>query len=103
MKTSAFLSAFVIVLCAPLSIFSQAAPPSCPTNSGAYYLQENQWISMDPIHSIGFKTTNVAGAAFSYGASKARIKAQFRDPKSPYQLRACHLIRYMRQQWLFLA
>ncbi|SNS77926.1 hypothetical protein SAMN05421770_102290 [Granulicella rosea] len=42
---------------------------------------------MDPSHSIGFKTTNVAGAAFSYGAAKARIKAQFRDAKSPYQLR----------------
>lgn len=41
---------------------------------------------MDPSHSIGFKTTNVAGAAFSYGAAKARLKAQFRDPKSPYQL-----------------
>jgi hypothetical protein len=43
---------------------------------------------MDPSHSMGFKTTNVAGAAFSYGAAKARIKAQFRDPKSPYQLKS---------------
>jgi hypothetical protein len=41
---------------------------------------------MDATHSIGFKTTNVMGAAFSYGAAKARVKAQFRDPKSPYQL-----------------
>ena len=41
---------------------------------------------MDPSHSIGFKTTNVAGAAFSYGAAKAKVKAQFRDGKSPYQL-----------------
>jgi hypothetical protein len=43
---------------------------------------------MDPSHSIGFKTTNVAGAAFSYGAAKARVKAQFRDPHSPYQLKS---------------
>ena len=35
---------------------------------------------------MGFKTTNVAGAAFSYGAAKARVKAQFRDQRSPYQL-----------------
>lgn len=41
---------------------------------------------MDPSHSMGFKTTNVAGAAFSYGAAKAKVKAQFRDGKSPYQL-----------------
>ena len=41
---------------------------------------------MDPSHSVGFKTTNVAGAAFSYGATKSRVKAQFRDARSPYQL-----------------
>jgi len=41
---------------------------------------------MDASHSVGFKTTNVAGAAFSYGAAKARVKAQFRDGRSPYQL-----------------
>jgi hypothetical protein len=46
---------------------------------------------MDPSHSIGFKTTNVAGAAFSYGAAKAQIKAQFRDPRSPYQLNSALL------------
>jgi len=60
----------------------------CPTASGAYYLQSNDWVSMDPSHSIGFKTTNVAGAAFSYGAAKMRVKAQFRDPHSPYQLKS---------------
>ena len=85
MKT-ALLFAFIAMLCAPLSVFAQAAPPSCPITPGAYYLQGSDWISMDPSHSIGFKTTNVAGAAFSYGAAKARIKAQFRDAKSPYQL-----------------
>jgi hypothetical protein len=46
---------------------------------------------MDPSHSIGFKTTNVAGAAFSYGAAKAKVKAQFRDPMSPYQLKGNQL------------
>jgi hypothetical protein len=60
---------------------------TCPTAIGAYYLQKNDWVSMDPSHSVGFKTTNVAGAAFSYGATKARVKAQFREPHSPYQLR----------------
>jgi hypothetical protein len=43
---------------------------------------------MDPSHSIGFKTTNVAGSAFSYGAAKAQVKAQFRDPHSPYQIKS---------------
>jgi hypothetical protein len=51
-------------------------------------MQSNDWVSMDPSHSVGFKTTNVAGAAFSYGATKARVKAQFRDSHSPYQLRS---------------
>ena len=54
--------------------------------AGAYFLQGDKWVGMDPIHSMGFKTTNVAGAAFSYGLAKARIKAQFRDGESPYQL-----------------
>jgi len=61
---------------------------TCPAAIGAYYLQSNDWVSMDPSHSIGFKTTNVAGAAFSYGAAKAQVKAQFRDPHSPYQVRS---------------
>jgi hypothetical protein len=66
---------------------TQATPPfSCPTMHGAYYLRANEWVSMDTIHAIGFKTTNIAGAAFSYGAAKAKVKAQFRDSKSPYQL-----------------
>jgi hypothetical protein len=82
------LSAFVTILCAPLGVFAQAAPPSCPTTTGAYYLLGGDWTPMDPSHSIGFKTTNVAGAAFSYGAAKARIKAQFRDSRSPYQLKS---------------
>lgn len=46
---------------------------------------------MDPSHSIGFKTTGVAAAAFSYGAAKAKIKAQFRDGESPYQLKSSNL------------
>jgi hypothetical protein len=60
---------------------------TCPAINGAYYLQSNDWVSMDPTHSVGFKTTNVAGSAFSYGAAKARVKAQFRDSHSPYQLK----------------
>jgi hypothetical protein len=65
-----------------------ASAPTCPTVKGAYYMQSNNWVSMDPSHSVGFKTTNVAGPAFSYGATKARVKAQFREPHSPYQLRS---------------
>ena len=42
---------------------------------------------MDAAHSIGFKSTGVAKAAFSYGAASAKMKAQFRDPRSPYQLK----------------
>jgi hypothetical protein len=41
---------------------------------------------MDASHSVGFKTTGVAASAFSYGAAPAKMKAQFRDPRSPYQL-----------------
>ena len=69
-----------------MSVLARVVPPACPAATGAYYLKGVDWVPMDPSHSIGFKTTNVAGAAFSYGAAKARIKAQFRDPKSPYQL-----------------
>ena len=46
---------------------------------------------MDSSHSVGWKTTNVAGAAFSHGAAKAKVKAQFRDSKSPYQLKGSDL------------
>lgn len=42
---------------------------------------------MDLVHAAGFKTTNVAGAAFSYGAAKAHVKAQFREARSPYQIK----------------
>jgi hypothetical protein len=73
---------------APVGKSAVANAPTCPTVNGAYYMQSNDWVSMDPSHSIGFKTTNVAGSAFSYGATKARVKAQFREPHSPYQLRS---------------
>jgi hypothetical protein len=68
------------------SVFAQPVLPDCPVASGAYHLQGTTWLAMDPSHSTGFKTTNVAGAAFSYGAAKARVKAQFREARSPYQL-----------------
>jgi len=65
---------------------TSTTPPACPATTGAFYLKSGNWAPMEPSHSIGFKTTNVMGAAFSYGASKARVKAQFRDPSSPYHL-----------------
>jgi hypothetical protein len=80
------LFAFAALLLAPLLVSAQSAIPDCPTGTGAYLLQGSTWTSMDLSHSIGFKTTNVAGAAFSYGAAKAKMKAQFRDARSPYQL-----------------
>jgi hypothetical protein len=79
-------SAMAALLLAPLTLCAQTAPPECPTATGAYLLQAGKWMSVDPSHSIGFKTTNVAGAAFSYGAAKAKVKAQFRDARSPYQV-----------------
>jgi hypothetical protein len=85
MKITAF-AVFAAALCVPLSVFAQPVLPDCPVASGAYYLQGTTWLGMDPSHSTGFKTTNVAGAAFSYGAAKARVKAQFREARSPYQL-----------------
>lgn len=80
----ALLSAFAL---APAMATAQSQLPDCPTSTGAYFLQGTTWTSIDPSHSMGFKTTNVAGAAFSYGAAKAKVKAQFRDGKSPYQLK----------------
>jgi hypothetical protein len=80
------LSALAALLLVPFSLYAQTALPDCPTATGAYLLQAGAWVSIDPSHSIGFKTTNVAGAAFSYGAAKAKVKAQFRDARSPYQL-----------------
>jgi hypothetical protein len=78
--------ALAVLLLVSVAIRAQSAPPDCPTATGAYLLQAGSWVSIDPSHSIGFKTTNVAGAAFSYGAAKAKVKAQFRDARSPYQL-----------------
>lgn len=75
------------ILAFPACAFAQAKSlPICPTATGAYYLQGQKWNSMDPSHAFGFKTTNVALAALSYGAAKAQVKAQFRDATSPYQL-----------------
>lgn len=65
---------------------SQMSSTECPTATGAYLFSNGSWKALDAVHSIGFKTTNVAGAAFSYGAAKAKVKAQFREPRSPYQL-----------------
>ena len=71
---------------------AQTAPSlACPATTGAYYRSGDDWKPMDPSHSVGFKSTGVAKAAFSYGAASAKIKAQFRDPKSPYQLRDPHM------------
>lgn len=75
-----------MLLLVPVTISAQTTQPDCPTTIGAYFLQGTAWTLMDPSHSMGFKTTNVAGAAFSYGAAKAKVKAQFRDGRSPYQL-----------------
>ena len=70
---------------------AQSLTPACPTANGTYFLDGERWVGMDSSHSVGWKTTNVAGAAFSYGAGKAKVKAQFRDSKSPYQLKGSDL------------
>jgi hypothetical protein len=79
------LAAALLVSALP-AFAAEKTLPDCPTPNGAYLLQANEWKSVDAVHAIGFKTTNLAGAAFSYGAAKAKMKAQFRDGKSPYQL-----------------
>jgi hypothetical protein len=86
----AILSA-CLVLSASSSLYCQTAKPSCPAVAGAYLRVGDDWKPMDEIHSVGFKTTGIAAASFSYGAAPARMKAQFRDPKSPYQLRNAKL------------
>jgi hypothetical protein len=89
MKT-AFFSA-LLAMGVSTSLFCQTTKVSCPTVNGAYLRVGDDWKQMDASHSVGFKTTNVAGAAFSYGAASAKMKAQFRDAKSPYQLTANQL------------
>lgn len=80
------VTAFAVL--ASTSLLAQnVQTPSCPTASGAYYQVDNEWKSMDATHSIGFKSTGVMKTAFSYGAAAAKLKAQFRDGKSPYQLK----------------
>jgi hypothetical protein len=82
MKT-AILSACITMLLSSC-LYSQTAQLSCPAAPGAYVRIGEGWKSKS--HSVGFKTTGVAAAAFSYGAASAKMKAQFRDAKSPYQI-----------------
>jgi hypothetical protein len=89
MKTAILFAC--LSLFASSTLYCQAAEPSCPIVSGAYLRIGDNWKSMDESHSVGFKTTGVAASAFSYGAAPAKMKAQFRDPKSPYQLRSTKL------------
>ena len=72
----------------PVSLLLAQTSDTCPTTNGAYLKVDNEWKSIDSVHAIGFKTTGVAKMAFSYGAAAAKVKAQFRDPKSPYQITA---------------
>jgi hypothetical protein len=59
---------------------------SCPTATGVYYRSGSDWKLMEEIHSSGFHTTGVAKMAFSYGAAAAKVKALFRESRSPYQV-----------------
>lgn len=88
MKTISAVVAVAFGVCLQVNAFAQSNIATCPSNNGAYLLQGTEWIPVDSVHAVGFKTTNVAGAAFSYGAAKARVKAQFRDSRSPYQLKS---------------
>jgi hypothetical protein len=89
MKT-AFLSICLVIGVSSVALGQPSKLP-CPSANGAYVRVGDDWKPMDASHSVGFKTTNVAGAAFSYGAASAKMKAQFRDAKSPYQLSANQL------------
>src|ERR1035437_5719941 len=91
MKTIFAVVAVAFGVCLQANAFAQSNIPTCPSNNGTYFLKGTEWIPMELVHAVGFKTTNVAGAAFSYGAAKARIKAQFRDSRSPYQLQSALL------------
>lgn len=83
---SYFAPLALIAACASSAACAQEAAATCPTANGAYYQVGTSWKPMDPTHSVGFKTTGIAATAFSYGAAPAHMKAQFRDPRSPYQL-----------------
>lgn len=80
------ITAFAACLVLPVALGQSPSLPACPADTGAYYMVGGAWKPMDAAHSIGFKTTGVAAAAFSYGAAKAHVKAQFRDAHSPYQI-----------------
>jgi hypothetical protein len=88
MKTIFAVVAVAFGVCLQANAFAQSNIPTCPSNNGTYFLKGTEWIPMELVHAVGFKTTNVVGAAFSYGAAKARVKAQFRDSRSPYQLKS---------------
>jgi hypothetical protein len=62
-------------------------PSSCPVVPGVYYRSDAKWKLMEEIHSSGFHTTGIAKAAFCYGVASAKVKALFRAPRSPYQIR----------------
>jgi len=85
MKTALLLVCLAFI--APSGLYCQTPQASCPGATGAYLRIGANWKPIDESHSVGFKTTGVAASAFSYGAAPAKMKAQFRDPRSPYQLR----------------
>lgn len=88
----ALLSLSSAVVCASATAQASISSQPCPSANGAYYKAGGDWKNMDASHSVGFKSTGVAKAAFSYGAASAKLKAQFRDSKSPYQLRDPHMM-----------
>lgn len=63
-----------------------AQAPACPAAAGVYYRREAGWKLIEEIHSTGFHTTGMAKATLSYGAAAAKVKALFRDARSPYQV-----------------
>jgi hypothetical protein len=86
-RMNRFLSFAIIgISLASAHTFAQAPQSTCPPAVGAYYRSAGVWEAMDATRSVGFKSTGVMKAAFSYGAASMKYKAQFRDARSPYQL-----------------
>jgi hypothetical protein len=71
----------------PTNKSPQGSQAGCPTEVGAYYKTSGAWKPMEARQSAGFKTTGLMKGALTYGIASSRMKAQFRDARSPYQLK----------------
>jgi hypothetical protein len=76
------LSSSVAALAADLN----TSIPTCPKETGFYYLSGAEWKQMEEAHATGVHNSGIAKSAFSYGIASAKIKTIFPDVQAPVQL-----------------